>query len=1014
MNKRFLLLIILTGIIFLGISNFISANMWTPDQGGSLYKVLPNGTVISYSGSSNLSYSHGIVYDGNGSLWIIGHDNGLLTKFNLSSTIFNSYTMPTVDCVSIAYGGGFVWAGCANNHLYQVFPNNGSTIDKGYFNLTGAYNLYGLAWSPTENALFAQYFGNGIGSFGLTVAKIYLNGTSIMNWAQAAAGEFGNEGITIGKNGYIWTTMRNAKVVKIDPITPNTTTVYSGTGNFPGFLAYDGNNSMWTPSESSNVISKIDVDTGAITNYTGIGSDAVGISYDNSSSMWVASRGSNLVTRVWVNNGTMINYTGVSTAHGIASDVYTLPVPSPAPTPPGAISIVLNNPADNKNISTSSIIFSVTPQDTNNATGLKVWLYSNWTGTWKVNVTNLSALNNTQTNFTINNIPEGKYIWNAIVGDGANNATATSNFTFTKDTIIPLVRVSYPNLTLSFFERYNNISVNWSANDTNIQNCWIDYDSVNRTVTCNSNSTTINITSGTVKNLNFYVNDSAGNLNVSSVSWNYKLFLNYEIYTPSITEGISNTFYQNFLTNGTDISAAKLIYNSTNYTGTLNNHGGNNFTVSATITSPSTSSNVNLTFYWNITQGSVISSIRSSNQTVLNFAADNCSINKVVIYNFTITDEKSLLQLTAAGNNTLGKVDVNIRSFGSSTEITSFNSSYSQINPFGICINSTLGSSNSYNIDALVEYSATNYQTEFYNIQNETLNSTTMNQNISLYDLNTSTAQAFKLIVKDSSFLALDDALIKIYRKYIDEGIYRIIEIPKTDGNGETTASLVLNDVIYKFVIVKYGETIKTFDNVRAICQTPLVSTCTIDFNAFASGITVPDYEEGEDFNYTLGYNSSSRIISSQFDIPSGTQANITLIVINEDTLGTSVCTDSLTSTSGTLTCTVPSNFGNATILAKIYRNGNLQAQGQVKLDQLPSDIYSGILVILGMFLIMILIGVGLSDNPVFTVIFLLVGVILLTALNLIANNGFIGGTATILFLIVAIILILIKGARRN
>jgi len=62
----------------------------------------------------------------------------------------------------------------------------------------------------------------------------------------------------------------------------------------------------------------------------------------------------------------------------------------------------------------------------------------------------------------------------------------------------------------------------------------------------------------------------------------------------------------------------------------------------------------------------------------------------------------------------------------------------------------------------------------------------------------------------------------------------------------------------------------------------------------------------------------------------------------------------------------------------------------------------------------MTLIGAGISDNPVYTVFFLMVGVILLYALNLVANNGFLGATATILWLIVAIILIAIKGSNRS
>ena len=68
----------------------------------------------------------------------------------------------------------------------------------------------------------------------------------------------------------------------------------------------------------------------------------------------------------------------------------------------------------------------------------------------------------------------------------------------------------------------------------------------------------------------------------------------------------------------------------------------------------------------------------------------------------------------------------------------------------------------------------------------------------------------------------------------------------------------------------------------------------------------------------------------------------------------------------------------------------------------------------LALFIMLTLLGAGMSDNPVFTIIFFIFGVIMLFALNLVSNNGFIGATATILWLIVAIIIIIIKGGRRS
>ena len=133
-----------------------------------------------------------------------------------------------------------------------------------------------------------------------------------------------------------------------------------------------------------------------------------------------------------------------------------------------------------------------------------------------------------------------------------------------------------------------------------------------------------------------------------------------------------------------------------------------------------------------------------------------------------------------------------------------------------------------------------------------------------------------------------------------------------------------------------------------------------------------------------------------------------------EDALSTSVCSDILTSSSGTLSCTVPANFGNATAIAQLYKGGVLQAQGQIKLDSDSADIFGVSLVILSLFVMITLIGAGLSNNPVFTIIFFMVGIVLLFALNLVSNNGFIGATATVLWLFIAIIIVIIKASGRN
>jgi len=677
----------------------------------------------------------------------------------------------------------------------------------------------------------------------------------------------------------------------------------------------------------------------------------------------------------------------------------------------GNVTITLLSPIDDANLT------DVTPVLSANITNASGIFIENVT----INVYNASGNIFTEINtsgipfiynFTTSTLIDGSYDWNVTVYGNDSEAYSSLTYTFTIDTVSPVLIISYPNETITFHELNTNLSLNWSANDTHIGSCWYNWNGTNVSVTCADNTTNILIIDGTNTNLTFYVNDTFGNLNSSFVSWNYRLFLNSETYDSEVFEGLSSTFYINLLTNGSDITAANFSYNNTNYLGTISDHGSNNFTLSRTITAPTVTTDTNLTFYWNITQGTLNYNLTGKNQTVINLLIDNCTTNSVVLYNFTIRNEENLTKLSSA--TTTARINLQIYGFATTNLIQEYNKTYTNINPFAVCLNDSLSTGGAFSNDVEIQYEADGYVTELYYIQNETITSASFNQNISLYDLNSSDSQVFKIIFRDSSFLPVENALIKIYRKYVDEGLYRVVEIPKTDKRGETVAHLVLNEVIYKLEVVKYGEILETFTDVIAVCQTPLVASCEIDLNAFSEAIVVPDFEDAEDFSFTLGYDNDTRIVSSVFTIPSGSVQTISLNVTREDSLGTAVCTDTLLSSSGTLSCVVPTSFGNSTIVAKIYKEGVLQAQGQIKLNQTPFGIYGVNLVFLALFIIITLIGAGMSDNPIYTTIFLLVGVALLFALNLVANNGFIGATATILFLVMAVVLIIIKGSRRN
>jgi hypothetical protein len=136
--------------------------------------------------------------------------------------------------------------------------------------------------------------------------------------------------------------------------------------------------------------------------------------------------------------------------------------------------------------------------------------------------------------------------------------------------------------------------------------------------------------------------------------------------------------------------------------------------------------------------------------------------------------------------------------------------------------------------------------------------------------------------------------------------------------------------------------------------------------------------------------------------------------VTREDSLGTVISSDTLVSASGTLSVVVPSSFGNATVMARVYKNNIEQGRGQIRVDQSASETFGVIQIMLAVLVIMTLIGMAVSNNPIISAVFLFVGVLVLYGINLVDSTGFVGATATILFFAIAIILVIIKAARRT
>lgn len=491
------------------------------------------------------------------------------------------------------------------------------------------------------------------------------------------------------------------------------------------------------------------------------------------------------------------------------------------------------------------------------------------------------------------------------------------------------------------------------------------------------------------------------------------------IYNKNVTEGSTETFSAmvNYNTTYYPNSVGYLIYNNTVYSSTKTANGGTT-TFTSNIVIPLVTSTTSKLFYWSIglinSTGTYYFNSSNWNQTVFNLAVDDCSSNTNNLMNFTLVDEDTQVKVTGISGNTLMKVSLSLYSVANGVKILDYANNFTKINPIGLCSPSNLGNS-TLRLEALIEYSSDGRFIEFYNIQNYTLTNSTSNQNITLYNLNNTVGQEFKITYKDSGFSTVPGAIIQIQRQYIQEGAFKTIEIPKISSAGYTIGHLVRSDQVYNLVVMKDGIVLDSFENIVANCQNPSLQECEININSLSGAVSPNDFTNNNGFSSTLTYNKDTRTITSVFTIASGVSATTTLNATLFDALGNrTVCSNSLYSSGGTLSCVVPTSFGNSSIIIKISSGGVEKRFAILNIDAKPTDVYGFNIVFIGLIIFLLIIGMAITDNPMVLGIMLIGGIILLTVMNVITTSGWIGTGATILYLLIAIVLILIKGQNRQ
>jgi len=664
--------------------------------------------------------------------------------------------------------------------------------------------------------------------------------------------------------------------------------------------------------------------------------------------------------------------------------------------------ITLNSPINHYNSSSSSVIFNCSASSlTGKINNISLWLNGERNYTLTTGTSNFSELYISRT------LADGVYNWTCYADDNTTitNTGWATNRNFTVDTGAPVLNITpYSNGT--YFDNWvfntgKEIYLNFTESDPHLQSCWYYNGTANVSLTCGEN-VTLNITYGNYYLIILYANDSLGfeSQYGINVSFRYHILQSGINYLENITELSEQNISLSLLKDSDDtIQSIYLIYNNS-LLQMQNAISSNNISSSKIITSPQVTLDYNVSFYFSayMISGSYFNS-SIYNQTVKAIFLDNCSSYSIKILNLSVLDEELQIPI----NIPTIEAFVELISVDGDT-VSSFSKLFYNITPASICINTNF---TNYSLSSILKYYGNeSYVQEYYYISDSKINLLNIPKNINLYDLKSDDATSFKIYFTGEDYNTVEDAFIYIDRQYITENnSFKTVELPKTDSSGQAVVHLVQNDVNYNIIIVKDNKVIGSFINVRAYCQNILTGEC----NIFLS----PKNIEGTGYSYdnsigvivdSISYNESTGIVSGNFIIPDGTFKNVTMIVERNNIFGNrTLCSYSITSSSGMLICSVGTGLSDSEIISNVYVDGKKAVFENFSVDSPDYGSFGFIIwfiITLGMILIF--------DNKQGILISLIVSYVGAISLGILKGN-IIGIAAAGIWLISVTVITLVK-----
>jgi hypothetical protein len=350
----------------------------------------------------------------------------------------------------------------------------------------------------------------------------------------------------------------------------------------------------------------------------------------------------------------------------------------------------------------------------------------------------------------------------------------------------------------------------------------------------------------------------------------------------------------------------------------------------------------------------------------------------------TLYDESNATIINATAGSNI-QIDLTLTSKADSSIFANFNATYTNNATASVCVPSGLLTATDYRIDIVSEYSATGYVTEFFYLDNGTLNSSSFldiltNKTVNVYDLISTDSTTFLFTFLDEDNIEVPNAIVHVFRQYIGNGIFREVERGKQDNNGQTHLHLVEEDVIYFFRVTLDGDLLFTSTTYNAKC---LSSPCEIELSA---SIGTPQFDTnftGVDGTFEITTFPAQRTVMLQFASNDVSTMNLTLV--SQDYTGnfTQVNTTSVTSTGSSVNLSIPQAAGNVTFYAIVYKDGEFVTYKVLNLQQAGFDYFGTTGLIMAAFMVLALVLMAIFEGAG-VIVFLILALAIAGAMKII------------------------------